>query len=79
MQSVTAFDFMQSFLAVLMSSPVPVRAVVLLERVSASVTPILVVEEVITLTNCSCTFWCKPGLRVRLHLVRAMWKAFIPI
>ena len=42
MQSITAFGHMQNFLAVLTSSPV------LLEVVSATVTPALV-EEIITL------------------------------
>ena len=68
MQSIglAAFDLMQSFLAMLTSS------LILLEVASASVTPILV-EEMIALGDSGCTFWCKPGLRVRLHLIRAMW------
>ena len=65
-QSITALGLMQCFLAM------PTCRSVLVEIVSGSVTPILM-EEVIALANGSCTFWSKPGLRVRLHLVRTMW------
>ena len=47
---------------------------VLVEIVSIPVAPTcILVEEVIALTNRCCTFGCKPGLGVRLHLIGAMW------
>ena len=45
---------------------------VLVEIVSIPAAPILV-EEVIALTNRCCTFGCKPGLGMRLHLIGALW------
>ena len=66
MRSIPAFCLMQCCLAVLTCS------LILFQIVIASIAPILM-EEVIALTNGSCTFWCKSGLRVRLHLVRTMW------
>ena len=65
-RSITALGLMQCFLAM------PTCRSVYVEIVSVSVTPILM-EEVIALANGGCTFWSKPGLRVRLHLVRTMW------
>ena len=57
---------MLSFLAMPTSSPV------LVEIVTIPAAPILA-EEVIALTNFCCTFGCKPGLGMRLHLIGAMW------